>query len=1085
MPCLSPHHPPFVPQSPPFIENPRESPCFFLALGSDQTCPMMTKLSFILSLCLWTIQLSAQSIPAEWQAVYAQWKETPQLLHVQPALSAISTTSPLSKAWKNVFEAERLLLLNQTTAAIALIDKTLRELPALGESPQGLLATELQCIRINALQRQPEHSRDMALWIQWDNIALQFEQQEQWERAAAARADQTLQFYLIKNDFQQTDQYIQRQLTDLRQRFSPQKALYHHLLLQYSSLYFAAGKFQRMARLAEEGYTLLQQHRPNDLRLQAEYCEALGTAYNEQHDVDRGENYYNLAFQYFQKIGNPYKIAQAQYNVARVLFFQMRDWKTEIRPLMLEVVKTLDTLDWNPEQQVLNNVFVHLLLAEFYINDNVLDPKQLDVMMNFYKKYEKDIVQYDLDAQNLYRLKADIYLYKRDFKNCLEQLHEKVAFCIEHYGEAHQNTIAARFELGRVELWSRGFEEALRQAEAGIRATTQGKSASELAASGKYDAAFLEELYYLRAGALSNMGRWEEAYAQWIEGVRYVEESRRHFQQAGSQRLNTQRQRRLMAGAVWTGWNLYQQKGDSLHLRRMLEDAERTRSGALYDYLSKFRNNETQPLGIPDSLLRQQERLLHDIDSLLDLSKRAQQAQQTEVAQQQQRKVAAQQQQLRQLNDNMQRNYADAHLWQMGQSVSFDSIQAHLSPETAYISYFISNWETYVFYVTQTDFKVREIAMRADSVNKRVIELRSLLTHPQKAASPQEYEQVAHRFYLDFVADSLLENKQQWIILPDGALHLIPFDALVYKLTANQTGFNHLYYLLEKHSIRYEYSTTLLLQRQAALPAKRAGVLGLAPHYPKTPIPYKDLSPALQATRSRKEWLTRQQLIPLDGTEREIHAVQRFFNGDYWLKEQANEADFKKEAPKHAILHCAMHSLPDFQDPMYGALVFSENQDTAQDNFLYVYEIYGMDLRATQLVVLSACQTAEGEITMGEGTQSVGQAFLYAGAASLVSTQWELNDAASVQIMEYFYKNLEKGLRKDEALREAKKMYLKEHPSQAAHPFYWSSFVLVGDPSPLHTATQDSLPMGLLVTIAGALLILVGFWFLRQRVVTG
>jgi CHAT domain-containing protein len=112
--------------------------------------------------------------------------------------------------------------------------------------------------------------------------------------------------------------------------------------------------------------------------------------------------------------------------------------------------------------------------------------------------------------------------------------------------------------------------------------------------------------------------------------------------------------------------------------------------------------------------------------------------------------------------------------------------------------------------------------------------------------------------------------------------------------------------------------------------------------------------------------------------------------------------------------------------------------------FWLLRNIYNLTLNA-DLVVLSACETGIGELKRGEGIVSLARAFAYAGAKSIITTLWSVNDKSTMHIMEEFYRQLHKGQPKDYALWKAKMEYLQKAKSETAHPFFWSAFVPVGD----------------------------------------
>ena len=97
------------------------------------------------------------------------------------------------------------------------------------------------------------------------------------------------------------------------------------------------------------------------------------------------------------------------------------------------------------------------------------------------------------------------------------------------------------------------------------------------------------------------------------------------------------------------------------------------------------------------------------------------------------------------------------------------------------------------------------------------------------------------------------------------------------------------------------------------------------------------------------------------------------------------------------------------------------------------------------MVVLSACETGLGELEASEGIISLGRAFTYAGAKSIITTLWSVNDQATSELMISFYQYLDQGMSKDEALRQSKLDYLDSHDERFSHPYYWAAPIAIGD----------------------------------------
>jgi CHAT domain-containing protein len=117
----------------------------------------------------------------------------------------------------------------------------------------------------------------------------------------------------------------------------------------------------------------------------------------------------------------------------------------------------------------------------------------------------------------------------------------------------------------------------------------------------------------------------------------------------------------------------------------------------------------------------------------------------------------------------------------------------------------------------------------------------------------------------------------------------------------------------------------------------------------------------------------------------------------------------------------------------------------AEDGLLTAEDVCAMDLRGTELVVLSACETGLGEYLAGEGVFGLRRAFELAGAGSLVMSLWRVPSAATCEFMKEFYRQIFQGRRRSQALREAQRIMRRRYPPT----LYWGAFVLSGDSAPL------------------------------------
>ena len=158
----------------------------------------------------------------------------------------------------------------------------------------------------------------------------------------------------------------------------------------------------------------------------------------------------------------------------------------------------------------------------------------------------------------------------------------------------------------------------------------------------------------------------------------------------------------------------------------------------------------------------------------------------------------------------------------------------------------------------------------------------------------------------------------------------------------------------------------------------------------------------------------------------------------------AREETFKATASKYPVLHFAAHGVLDDVNPLYSRILLATESDS-EDGFLEAREIMKLDLHA-DLAVLSACQTARGQVGSGEGLIGMSWALFIAGTSTTVASQWKVDSASTARLMIDFHRNLQSEKVRTgtaEALRQAA-IKLMADPKYR-HPFFWSGFVVVGN----------------------------------------
>jgi CHAT domain-containing protein len=273
-----------------------------------------------------------------------------------------------------------------------------------------------------------------------------------------------------------------------------------------------------------------------------------------------------------------------------------------------------------------------------------------------------------------------------------------------------------------------------------------------------------------------------------------------------------------------------------------------------------------------------------------------------------------------------------------------------------------------------------------------------------------------------------LHGKSHIIFIPDGSLHLLPFAALV----------DNNEYLLQNHVVSVTPSSTVL------------HILKLRTfHQNEHALPYVGVAAWIQPADTRNAIIRaitgpqRSQLEPLPDSKREVQSIATDLPkpSTILLGTEATKTHFESlPLARFNVLHLALHGYADVDYPDRSALVFAPQPDGSDDGLLQVRDIRKMHLNA-RLVTLSACNTGVGPV--GEaGVANLVNAFIEAGADSVVSTLWELEDHSTSLLMTEFYSHLARHEPEAQALRDAQLGLLQ----RGTPPYFWATFQLVGNP---------------------------------------
>lgn len=365
--------------------------------------------------------------------------------------------------------------------------------------------------------------------------------------------------------------------------------------------------------------------------------------------------------------------------------------------------------------------------------------------------------------------------------------------------------------------------------------------------------------------------------------------------------------------------------------------------------------------------------------------------------------------------------------------VPLRTLQHDLEPDEIVLEYVLSEPHSYCLAITHEQVHLVKLE-GAKQIRKLALDYRNNI---DKRADDHVMSERLSATLLKPMAAYL--QKSDVVIVPDGVLNQLPFDALW------QDGEG---YGLNRHSFTMVPSGTVLhLLRNERPSLKTIAFLGVSASDAGAAGKSPKLFGGLGIFRSLFD-MKRSELKPLPATESEVKSIAKIFGGNntVLVRDQATEAAFKSVPLKEVrVIHLALHGMADSAFPDRSALVFSAGGRPQEDGLLQAREIRELPINA-DLVTLSACDAGLGRIEGEEGVSSLVEAFLNAGAKSVVASLWPAEDTYTKSLMEAFYRHLAIGETKREALRQAKLDMLREF-GNAVPPLYWAGFVLVGDGS--------------------------------------
>lgn len=383
---------------------------------------------------------------------------------------------------------------------------------------------------------------------------------------------------------------------------------------------------------------------------------------------------------------------------------------------------------------------------------------------------------------------------------------------------------------------------------------------------------------------------------------------------------------------------------------------------------------------------------------------------------------------LKSLKNTIDEKYA------INNKISLKDIKTRIGDKnSAIIEYFYGKNSIFQFVFTKNEYQLNRLSIN-ETTTKKISEFISYFDDAaiiNSNISGFTDDSFSVFKLLNFDAVNTIEDV---IIIPDGLINFIPFEALLYNKTLS-TSFDKMPFVVNRQTLSYNSNLEFYLN-----PVNKRTediILGVFPVF----------------KGSNRELLY---------TINEAEGVEKYIQGKFILHEEASKENFTNRINDYSILHLSTHaSSGDFVNP--ATISFSNASMT-------IDELYGLDINPS-LVVLSACETGVGKLFKGEVPLSIARGFQYAGAENILFSQWQINDLSTSTLMTSFYRYYSEGKSAVYANRQSKIDYLHNTKISNAKksPYYWCAFIFYGDYQEMNTSNSSFFLWGL--CIVGLLII--------------
>ncbi|MCG5072643.1 CHAT domain-containing protein [Paraburkholderia tagetis] len=340
----------------------------------------------------------------------------------------------------------------------------------------------------------------------------------------------------------------------------------------------------------------------------------------------------------------------------------------------------------------------------------------------------------------------------------------------------------------------------------------------------------------------------------------------------------------------------------------------------------------------------------------------------------------------------------------VGAVPTLQAVRDALRPNEAIVEYHSLKDTLVVWVIRKSGLLGHTLPLKRADIDTAVTDVRNAIVHRRQSAITY-----GDKLYALLIAPLALQPGERLIIVPHGALHYLPFQAL-----HGPGGF-----LIEQHPVALEPSASIAMQLETRRQKVASSLVAFG---------NPQIAPA----------------YALPGAQAEVEGIAPLFaSKELFLQSAATRVQFRESAPAGRVLHVATHAQADTIDPLHSRILLAPTTQPADGpDSLLALDVYNLKLNNVALVTLSACETGLGRIARGDEILGFTRAFFYAGATSLIVSMWPVADESTAITMRTFYAQLSQGSEAIDAMRAAQLAVMKE--PRFAHPFFWAPFDLMG-----------------------------------------